>query len=57
MKLPLAAEWNHRFFFYACGGFCGTLFGDACNLALERGFASAPASLPLPAVGSLFGNG
>jgi hypothetical protein len=41
LKLPLAAEWNHRFFFYACGGFCGTLFRDACNLGLERGFASA----------------
>ena len=41
LKLPLAAEWNHKFYFHACGGFCGTLFKDACNLGLERGYASA----------------
>jgi hypothetical protein len=41
LKLPLPADWNHKFFFYACGGFCGTLFRDACNLGLERGYASA----------------
>lgn len=41
LKLPLPSDWNHRFFFYACGGFCGTLHRDACNLGLERGYASA----------------
>lgn len=41
LKLPLARDWNQKFFFYACGAFCGTVFGDACNLGLERGYASA----------------
>jgi len=41
LKLPLPANWNQKFFFYACGGFCGTLFQDACNLGLERGYAAA----------------
>ena len=41
LKLPLANDWNQHFFFYACGAFCGTVFGDACNLGLARGYASA----------------
>jgi Tannase and feruloyl esterase len=41
LKLPILADWNGKFFFYACGGFCGTLFRDACNLGLERGYAAA----------------
>jgi len=41
LKLPLPGDWNQKFFFYACGGFCGTLFADAPNLGLARGYASA----------------
>ena len=41
LKLPLPGDWNQKFFFYACGGFCGTLFMDAPNLGLARGYASA----------------
>jgi tannase/feruloyl esterase len=40
LKLPLSGNWNQKFFFYACGAFCGTVFGDACNLGLSRGYAS-----------------
>jgi feruloyl esterase len=40
LKLPLASDWNQKFFFYACGGFCGTLLSDAPNLGLARGYAS-----------------
>jgi Tannase and feruloyl esterase len=40
LKLPLSSDWNQKFFFYACGAFCGTIFGDACNLGLSRGYAS-----------------
>jgi Tannase and feruloyl esterase len=41
LKLPPSGDWNQKFFFYACGAFCGTVFGDACNLGLARGYASA----------------
>lgn len=41
LKLPLQVDWNQKFFFYACGGFCGTVFTDAPNLGLVRGYASA----------------
>src|SRR5271165_2088698 len=41
LKLPLPGDWNQKFFFYACGGFCGTLFTDAPNLGLARGYAAA----------------
>lgn len=41
LKLPLPGDWNQKFFYYACGAFCGSVFGDACNLGLERGYASA----------------
>src|SRR5260370_18561501 len=40
MNLPLTEDWNQKFFFYACGGFCGSVFRDACNLGLARGYAS-----------------
>jgi feruloyl esterase len=40
LKLPLPGDWNQKFFFYACGGFCGTVVADACNLGLSRGYAS-----------------
>jgi len=40
LKLPLPTDWNHKFFFFACGGFCGHLSSAACNLGLARGFAS-----------------
>jgi len=40
LKLPAPDAWNQRFFFYACGAFCGTVFGEACNLGLARGYAS-----------------
>ena len=41
LKLPLFADWNHNFFFFACGGFCGVVDGTRCNPALARGYASA----------------
>jgi feruloyl esterase len=41
LKLPLPNDWNQKFFFYACGGFCGSVIKDACNLGLARGYASA----------------
>lgn len=41
LKLPLRADWNHKFYFYACGGFCGAIVRDAANFGLERGYASA----------------
>ena len=40
VKLPLPPDWNHKLFFEACGGFCGTLDGLLCNLGLARGYAS-----------------
>jgi hypothetical protein len=40
LKLPLPNDWNQRFFFISCGGFCGHVDGTACNLGLARGFAS-----------------
>lgn len=40
LKLPLPGDWNHNFFFRACGGFCGYLEGRLCNSALARGYAS-----------------
>jgi hypothetical protein len=41
LKLPPPGDWNQKFFFYACGGFCGFVVKDACNLGLARGYASA----------------
>jgi Tannase and feruloyl esterase len=40
LKLPLPDDWNQKFFFYACGGFCGTVLADSRNLGLARGYAS-----------------
>jgi feruloyl esterase len=40
LKLPLPGDWNQKFFFYACGGFCGSVVKDACNLGLGRGYAA-----------------
>jgi feruloyl esterase len=40
LRLPLRADWNHKFFFTACGGFCGAVNGAACTPALERGYAA-----------------
>ena len=40
LKLPLAADWNDNFFFYACGGFCGSV-RPAQRLWPQRGYASA----------------
>jgi len=41
LKLPLAKDWNQKFFFYACGGFCGAVVSSDCDLGLMRGYASA----------------
>jgi hypothetical protein len=40
LKLPLRRDWNEKFFFYACGGFCGSVLSDFCTLGLVRGYAS-----------------
>ena len=40
LRLPLPADWNHKFFFAACGGFCGAVNGVLCTPALERGYAA-----------------
>jgi hypothetical protein len=31
LRLPLPAEWNHRFHLTPCAGFCGAVNGNACN--------------------------
>ena len=41
LKLPVPGDWNHNFYFYACGAFCGAILRDAANFGLERGYASA----------------
>jgi len=41
LKLPPPRDWNHNFFFRACGGFCGYLKSRMCNPGLARGYASA----------------
>jgi Tannase and feruloyl esterase len=40
LRLPLASDWNQKFYFYACGGFCGIVNGTLCNPALARGYAT-----------------
>ena len=40
LRLPLPAQWNGRFHLTPCAGFCGAVNGNACNLALARGYAS-----------------
>src|SRR5260370_11779873 len=42
LKLPLPADWNQKFYFYACGGFCGRVVGGALNFGLSRRQPSAP---------------
>jgi hypothetical protein len=41
LKLPLPADWNHKFYFNACGGFCGAVVKEMPNFGVERGYASA----------------
>jgi hypothetical protein len=41
LKLPLPSDWNGNFFFIACGGFCGSVSSNFCDLGLMRGYASA----------------
>ena len=40
LRMPMPAQWNKRFHFTACGGFCGSVNGNACNPTLARGYAS-----------------
>ena len=44
LKLPLPSDWDMKFFFTACGGFCGFLDGRRCNLGLARGYATVTGS-------------
>lgn len=44
MRLPLPSDWNQRFFFSTCAGFCGGVNGAACNPSLARGYASVTAN-------------
>jgi hypothetical protein len=40
LRLPLPKDWNQKFFFVPCAGFCGAVNGDACNAGLARGYAT-----------------
>jgi feruloyl esterase len=40
LKLPLPNDWNQKFFFSTCAGFCGSVNSTACNPTLARGYAS-----------------
>jgi len=40
LRLPLPEDWNHNFFFAACGGFCGAINGALCAPPLERGYST-----------------
>ena len=40
MRLPFPSDWNQKFFFTPCAGFCGGVISAACNPALARGYAS-----------------
>ncbi|HYN83059.1 MAG TPA: tannase/feruloyl esterase family alpha/beta hydrolase [Gemmatimonadaceae bacterium] len=40
LRLPIPADWNQRFFFTPCAGFCGGVNGEACNPSLARGYAA-----------------
>jgi len=46
-RLPLAADWNGKFYMAGCGGFCGKLYADrsgfynTINHGLRRGYAVA----------------
>ena len=41
LKLPLQHDWNGNFFFYSCGGWCGSIDPENLNLGLMRGYAAA----------------
>ncbi|MDQ6633309.1 MAG: tannase/feruloyl esterase family alpha/beta hydrolase [Gemmatimonadota bacterium] len=41
LRLPLAKDWNGKFLFSPCAGFCGSVNGSACIPSLARGYASA----------------
>jgi hypothetical protein len=40
LRLPLDPDWNAKFLFFACGGFCGVVDGGVCTPGLMRGYAS-----------------
>ena len=40
LRLPLASQWNEKFFMVPCAGFCGGVAGNSCNPSLARGYAS-----------------
>jgi feruloyl esterase len=40
LRLPLPADWNRKFLFSACAGFCGGVMETACNPGLARGYAA-----------------
>lgn len=40
LRLPIASQWNERFFMVPCVGFCGGVAGSFCNPSLARGYAS-----------------
>lgn len=40
LRLPLRSDWNQKFFFATCAGFCGSVDGASCNPSLARGYAS-----------------
>jgi feruloyl esterase len=40
LRLPLPSQWNRKFHLTPCAGFCGGVYGNACNTTLARGYAS-----------------
>lgn len=40
LRLPMPREWNEKFYFSACAGFCGAVNGATCNAGLARGYAT-----------------
>ena len=34
VRLPLASQWNEKFFMVPCAGFCGGVAGNSCNRRL-----------------------
>lgn len=40
LRLPLPADWNRKFFFISCDGFCGRLQPARLNPGLVEGYAS-----------------
>jgi hypothetical protein len=57
LKLPLPSDWNGNFFFYACGGFCGAVLSDTCDLGLMRGYASGREMADTRALGASTASG